>query len=178
MKLKIRYDNTYQTIEVSEADKDKLWISLSLEGEGLTSEEQEKKIQQAFEERFNRPEYNNWHKFDRHRGESRAKPGKDETDADIDTAEPLLDEVADDRIFRQDELARQEQDDYEEICQWVRTTLGKKQNWADAFIAVELDGMSVNDYAAKVGVSDASIISKYLARARKKLKENYAKRQK
>lgn len=89
MKLKIRYENAYQTIEVSEADKDKLWISLSLEGEGLTSEEQEKKIQQAFEERFNRPEYNNWHKFDRHRGESRAKPGKDETDADIDTAEPF-----------------------------------------------------------------------------------------
>lgn len=66
MKLKIRYDNTYQTIEVSEADKDKLWISLSLEGKGLTSEEQEKKIQQAFEELFNRPEYNNWHNSCRH----------------------------------------------------------------------------------------------------------------
>ena len=179
MKIKIRYDNSYQTVEVSEADKDKLQAILSLEGEGLAPEEREKKIQQAFEELFNRPEYNNWHKFNRHRGESRAKPSKDETDGDIvDTSEPLLDEVLDARIFWQDELTRQEQDNYEEICQWVRRTLGKKQNWADAFIAVKLDGMSVNDYAKKVGVSDASIISKYLARAKKKLEENYAERQK
>lgn len=178
MKLKIRYENTYQTIEVSESDKEQLWISLSLEGADLSSKEKEQMIQDEFEKRFNRPEYNSWHKFNRHRGESKANPGKDETDEDLDSSEPLPEEIFDDRIFRQDELARQEQDDYEEICQWVRKTFGNKQNWADAFIAVELDGMSVNDYAAKVGVSDASIISKYLARARKKLKENYAERQK
>ena len=177
MKLKVRFENTYQSIEISEADKDKLWISLSLDGDDISPEEKEKRIQKAFEEKFNRPEYNNWHKFDRHRGESKAKPGKDEAEEDIDASEPLLDEVMDDRIFRQDELARQEREDYEAICQWVRSTLGKKQNWADAFIAVELDGMSVNDYATKVGASDASIISKYLARARKKLAEKYAERQ-
>ena len=53
----------------------------------------------------------------------------------------------------------------------------KKPKWADAFIAVRMDGMSVNDYAASIGLSDASVVSKWLTRAAKKLKENWDKRQ-
>jgi len=35
------------------------------------------------------------------------------------------------------------------------------------------DGVSVNDHAADIGVSDASIVSKWLARAEKRLAEAY-----
>ena len=67
----------------------------------------------------------------------------------------------------------EDREDYEAACQWVREVLAKKPKWADAFIAVRMDGMTVNDYAASIGVSDASIVSKWLKRAEKKLRENY-----
>ena len=66
MELKIRYENGYQTINLNTEDTKKMWVSLSLEGEGLSQEEKESRIQEAFEEQFNRPEYNNWHKETRH----------------------------------------------------------------------------------------------------------------
>lgn len=147
--------------------------SLSLEGEGLTQAQREKMIQDEWNEKYNKPEYNNWHKFDRHRGYSKAQPGKDDSEDDVDTSEPLMSEVADDRIFRRDEIERDRRESYEAICQWVRKVLAKKPNWADAFIAVRMDGVSVNDHAANIGVSDASIVSKWLARAEKKLAEEY-----
>lgn len=113
MELKIRYDNAYQTLELDAKETEQLWVSLDLDGEGLTQEEREALIQRVWEERINRPEYNNWHKHNRHQGESMARPGKDETEDDVDAAEPLMDEVADDRIFRKDELSREEQESYE-----------------------------------------------------------------
>lgn len=66
MELKIRYENGYQTINLNTEDTKKMWVSLSLEGEGLSQEEKESRIQEAFEEQFNIPEYNNWHKETRH----------------------------------------------------------------------------------------------------------------
>ncbi len=177
MKLKIRYDDSFQTLELDTKETEQLWISLDLDsGEELSQAEREKRIQEAFDAKYNRPEYNNWHKHNRHRGESKAKPGKDETEDDVDTSEPLMDEVADDRIFRRDELAREERESYEAICAWIREVLAKKPNWAEAFIAVRMDEMSVNDYAAATG-QNAYNVSKYIARAEKILKEYYGKRQ-
>ena len=177
MKLKIRYDNAYQTLELDAEATEQLWITLSLEGDGLSQEEREKLIQDEWEERFNKPDYNSWHKFDRHRGFSKAQSENKDGEDDDDTSEPLMEEVADDRIFRRDEIERDKHDSYESICQWVREVLVKKPKWAEAFIAVRMDGVSVNDHAAAIGVSDASIVSKWLARAEKKLKENYPNRQ-
>lgn len=176
MELKIRYENGFQTIVLDTEETEGLWVSLDLEeDEELTQKEKEQRIQKAFDDKYNKPEYNCWHKFDRHRGYSKAKPGKDEEE--IDTSEPLMSEVMDDRIFRKDEIEREERQEYDAICKWVKKTLIKKPNWASAFIAVRMDGVSVNDYAASIGVSDASIVSKWLSRATKKLKENWDKRQ-
>lgn len=64
MKIKMRYDNTYQTLEV---DAEKMWVSLSLEaGSNISQEEKEQLIQDKVEEIYNKPEYNSWHKLDRH----------------------------------------------------------------------------------------------------------------
>lgn len=76
-----------------------------------------------------------------------------------------MSEVADDRIFRGDEIERSRREEREAVCQWVRKTLAKKPNWADAFIAVRIDGTSMNDYAAAIDLKDASIVSKWLARS-------------
>lgn len=172
MRLKIRYEQEFQTIELDAEATEELWVSLSLEGEGLTQEEKETLIQDTWEERFNRPDYNSWHKFDRHRGRSKAQPGKDDAEDEVDTNEPLMEEVADDRIFRKDELDRKERESYSAICDWVRKVLVKKPEWADAFIAVRMDGESIREYAARIG-ADENIITQKLKRAEKKLRENY-----
>lgn len=175
MKLKIRYENEYQTLNLDEASTDELWVTLSLEGEGISKADKEQMIQEAWEERFNKPDYNNWHKFDRHRGYSEAQTGKDDEGDDVD--EPLMREVADDRVFRRDEIEWEQRKEYDAVVKWVQKSLEKKPAWANAFIAVRLDGVSVNDYAASIGVKDASIVSKWLSRAEKKLKEKYPNRQ-
>lgn len=175
MRLKICYENEYQTITLDAEAIEELWVSLSLEGEGLTQEEKEKLIQNTWEERFNRSDYNNWHKFDRHRGRSKAQPGKDDAEDEIDTNEPLMEEVADDRIFRRDELDREERENYEAICDWVHKVLAKKPEWIDAFIAVRLDGESIREYAARIGADENNITQK-LKRAEKKLRENFKDR--
>lgn len=84
MKLKIRYDEAYQVLDLDEKATEQLWVSLDLDGgEALSQEEREKRIQEAFDAKYNRPEYNSWRKLNRHRGESKAKPGKDETEDDV-----------------------------------------------------------------------------------------------
>ena len=85
-------------------------------------------------------------------------------------------EVADDRIFRKDEIERAYQDDYEGVCKWIRTALGKKQDWADMFIAVRIDGMSIREYASSIGVSENNITQK-LKRATQKLRKEIENRQ-
>ena len=174
MKLKVRYDNAYQTLELDAEATEQLWITLSLEGEGLSQEEREKLIQDEWEERLNKPDYNSWHKFDRHRGFSKAQPGKDEDDEDTDTSEPLMKEVADDRIFRRDELARIESEEYEEVCQRIRAVLEKKPDWAEAFIAVCLEGEEETAYARRIGDTQSNVAHK-LARAKKKIAAKFWK---
>ena len=159
MKLKIRYENKYQTLEVN---SDEMWVSLSLESdENLTQAEKETIIQETFEERFNKPEYNNWHKFNRHRGNLKKQFRKDDEDADDSDG---LDTVGD---YLQDE-ERLRKDDYEDLCQQIREAL--KPEYADVIIAVCLDDMTPEEYAQRNGLKRDTVY-KRLQRAKKKLKE-------
>ena len=171
MRLSIRYENQFQSIELNEEETQEMWVSLSLEGENL---EKEKLIQKTFDEKFNKPEYNIWHRETRHLTTPKERFNDDGDE--YDTSEPLMKEVADDRIFRKDEIERAYQDDYEGVCKWIRTALGKKQNWADMFIAVRIDGMSIREYASFIGADENNITQK-LKRATKKLQEEYENRQ-
>ncbi|EEU7573029.1 hypothetical protein ACTO6E_002531 [Listeria innocua] len=171
MRLSIRYENQFQSIELNEEETQEMWVSLSLEGENL---EKEKLIQKTFDEKFNKPEYNIWHRETRHLTTPKERFNDDGDE--YDTSEPLMKEVADDRIFRKNEIERAYQDDYEGVCKWIRTALGKKQDWADMFIAVRIDGVSIREYASSIGVSENNITQK-LKRATKKLQEEYKYRQ-
>lgn len=138
-------------------------------------------LQEVFDH-MNNEEYNGWRKHHRHLGNTKAQGYEDDGTGDdgddgATWCEPLMTEVKDDRIFRKDEIERDRRDSYEAVCQWVKRVLTKKPKWSAAFIAVRLDGISVNEYAASIGVSDASVVSKWLARAEKKLRENYPNRQ-
>ena len=178
MKLKIRYDWRVQTIELDTEETEKLWVSLSLEGENLSQEEREKKIQDAFDLEFNEEEYKNWRRSNRHKGYTKALFGKDGCGDENgpDSFEPLMDEVLDDRIFRKHEIEQIEKETYENLCEWIRRVLIKKPEWADAFIAVYLDGETIRAYSARMGVDENNITQK-LKRAKKKLRENYQNRQ-
>ncbi|MBN2882385.1 MAG: sigma-70 family RNA polymerase sigma factor [Clostridia bacterium] len=75
-----------------------------------------------------------------------------------------------------DEDARSRDYECEAICDWIRNTLAKKPEWADAFIAVRINGMSIREYANTIGADENNITQK-LKRATKKLKQEYKNRQ-
>lgn len=172
MKLKIRYENVYQEVELNEKDTKGLFLNLGIEEDpDAGQEENEKLIQEAFEEKFNRPEYNNWHKETRHidptpkarrldgkKGYITAEPG--------DTSFDVMDNLAvtyDNYGF-----------DDEEVRNLVRETFPKKPDLADMVIEVYLNGMSIREYARLHGMSESSVSHK-LSRALKKLGKIFLK---
>lgn len=184
MKIKVLYEDNiknghkeYTTIEVPDDD---YTVILDMDYEQRLAEAEPDKrdqvkrcstLQEVFD-RMNKAEYNGWRKHHRHLGNTKAQSYEDDGTGDdgddgATWCEPLMTEVRDDRIFQRDEIERDESESYEAICQWVREVLGRKTRWADAFIAVRIDGVSVNDHAAAIGVKDASIVSKWLKRAEK-----------
>jgi hypothetical protein len=167
MKIKMRYEDAYQTLEVETKEIEK-WLNISI-SEEESQEDYEKRVQDEIEVQFNRPDYNNWHKFDRHRGYSKAKPN-DETDG-IDTSEPLIDEVRDSSVFYEQEINRNNKWEYEAVCQKVREIL--KPDAADMVIAIALDGYTVGEYAELIG-DDANNVSHRYRRAIKKLKKVFS----
>lgn len=159
MKLKIRYENKYQILEVNSDD---MWVSLSLEcDENLTQEEKEAMIQETFEEQFNRPEYNSWHKFNRHRGNLKRQFRKDDEEPDESDG---IDTVAD----NSQEEERNGQYEYEALCQQIHHVL--KSEYADVIIAVYIDDMTPEEYALKNGL-ERDAVYKRLQRAKKKMRE-------
>ena len=186
MKIKVLYEDNiknghknYTTIEIPDGDYS---VMLDIDYEQRLAEAKPEKkdevkrcetVQEMFD-LLNSKEYNNWRKFDRHWGFSKAKPN-DEGE-EVDTSEPLMKEVSDDRVFRRDEIIRDCQNEYQDVCQWIREVLGKKEDWADMFIAVRIDGMSIRDYASSIGADENNITQK-LKRATQKLQKEYINRQ-
>ena len=171
MKLKIRYENDFQTIELDAEATDEMWVSLSLDcNEVITQEEKERLIQKAWDEQYNKPEYNNWHKFDRHRGLSKARTD-DETD-EIEIFEPMLDEVKDSTIFYKETIDRENHWEHESLCEKLYELL--KPAAADMVIAIALDGYTVGEYAALIG-ENANNVSHRYRRAIKKKKKFFSK---
>ena len=179
MKLNIRYENMFQTLELDAAETEQLWVSLSLDEEeqSLSQEGRESRIQEAFDKAFNKPEYNVWHRetryidatpkrkrMDGRRGYIQAEPG--------DLTFKIMDYLA----LTSDAEMHAEKFTYEAICDDVREALSKKPDWADAFIAVRMDGESIREYAARTGESENNITQK-LKRAEKKLRDYFKKRQ-
>lgn len=175
MKIRFRYDNEFQTIEMNVEDAMGKWLSVDLE-EDLTEEEIEKRVQEAVDEQYNRPEYNILHRETRHidwkpkRKKLNGKAGYIQADPD-DKGFNIMDYL----LITSDEARCDEDLAYEEICSWVREILAKRPEWADMFICVRMDGESIKDYAERNGMS-ANSVSQKLKRAAKKLKEAYEKR--
>ncbi|KXI97539.1 MULTISPECIES: RNA polymerase sigma factor [Bacillaceae] len=161
MRFSVRYEEKIQTIELNDEETEQMWVSLSLVGEGLSKSNKERLIQDAFNDKYNKPDYNNWHKFDRHRGMPKKPFRKDDESED---ATDHMDYLPD----NSHEVARNKKEDYEYYCEIIRSILKPKHS--EPFIAVYLDGMTMTEYAEREGVSK-SAISHRLATAKKKLKK-------
>lgn len=164
MKIRIMYDNKPTYLEVPDEDFT-LMIDADYEDRLSCAEDKEtvtrRSPQEIMDERFNKPDYNNWHKFDRNRGMPKKPFRKDDQAVDeTDHMDYFSDSTH--------EETREKKEEYEYCCEIIRTILKPKHS--EPFIAVYLDGMTMTDYAKSVGVSK-SAISHRLATAKKNLKK-------
>lgn len=172
MKIKIRYENEYQTLEVENMELEK-WLNISI-SEEESQEDYEKRIQDVIEERFNRPDYNSWHKHDRHTSNAYMK-GEDGT-VEANTEEVIMAKAVDKSVFTKDidELVKRIDHEwqYEHYCNYLRSIL--KADAAEMVIAIVLNGMTVGEYAASIG-EDSNNVSHRYRRAIRKLKNFFSK---
>jgi len=176
MKIRIMYDNKSTYLEVPDEDCT-VMIDMDYEDRLSCAEDKEtvtrRSPQEIMDERFNKPEYNNWHKLDRHsaattppkklngkRGYSKATDDNEGKNIKENTIELYPD--------NSDEVTREKQEEYEYLCEIIRKTLKEKQ--AELLIAIFLDGVSVTEYAEREGVSK-SAISHRLDTAKKNFKK-------
>ena len=168
MKIKIRYENEYQTLEVENVELER-WLNISI-SENESQEDYEQRIQDVIEERFNRPDYNSWNNHDRHTGNDDRK-SKDGT-VEVNTEEAIMYRAADKSAFNSSIDGVHNQLEYEECCETLRSLL--KPVVADMVIAIALDGYTVGEYAAEIG-EDANTVSHRYRRAINKLKKVFSK---
>ena len=168
MKIKIRYENEYQTLEVENVELER-WLNISI-SEDESQEDYEKRIQEEIEVRYNRPDYNSWHKHDRHTGNAYMK-SKDGT-VEVNTEEAIMYRAADKSAFNSSIDGVHNQLEYEECCETLRSLL--KPAVADMVIAIALDGYTVGEYAASIG-ENANNVSHRYRRAINKLKKVFSK---
>lgn len=168
MKIKMRYEDAYQTLEVETKEIEK-WLNISI-SEVESEEDYEKRIQEEIGVRYNRPDYNSWHKHDRHTGNAYMK-SKDGT-VEVNTEEAIMYRAADKSAFNSSIDGVHNQLEYEECCETLRSLL--KPAVADMVIAIVLDGYTVGEYAASIG-EDANNVSHRYRRAIKKLKKVFSK---
>ena len=121
MKVVIRYETERVTFNLSDEEAKQMGCCVNIDLESIPEDERQSKLQEACDEQFNRPDYNNWHKDWRHQGDSKAQP--DDEGEELESSEPLMSEVADDRFFRKDEIERDRKESYDAVCQWIRKIL-------------------------------------------------------
>lgn len=168
MKIKMRYENKYQTLEVETEEMGK-WLNISIL-EDESQEEYEKRIQKEVDIKYNNPDYNSWHKHNRHSGDAkiRNKDGK----VEVNTEEAIKEKSVDESVYTECIEEMEEHFDYEYHCEFLRENL--KTKVADMVIAIAIDGMTVGEYAASIG-DDANNVSHRYRRAINKLKKVFSK---
>jgi len=180
MKIPIRYNEKLMYLDVPEGDFT-VMIEADYEDRLSTAEDKEavarRSPQEIMDEHFNKPEYNNWRKFDRHSASTTTpkrldgKRGRIKVSDDFeseDGKENTIDLYPD----TLDEEFWEKQAEYDYVCGIIRKTL--KPNQAELIIAIYLDGVPVTEYARREGVHK-SAISHRLETAKKNFKKVFPK---
>ena len=175
MKLKVRYENEFQIINLDEKATKDLWVSLSLDcDKDMTQEEMEKIIQDAWDEEFNKPEYNIYHRETRHLGN--AKFRNHDGVVEVNTEEAIMRQAKDQLVYtaNMDELEDRLENEYQSKSygDWLQSVLNPKQ--VDMVVAIVLEGKTVAEYAALIG-DNPNNVSHRFRRVLKKLKKVFPK---
>ncbi len=203
MKIRVKYYDNNESkapltmdVDVTEGEC-KIMIERDYQQRKRTAAEGEPVIRRSAQEiidgEFNRPLYNDWHREHRRRTEFPDYQSRDEQDGVL--ANPIEDApdtyscgiagsgcrrngkpVPDMNLVSRDELNRAKKNDDDAVCQTIYRVLAKKPEWADAVIAVFINGESIRGYAARIGANENNITQK-LKRAKKKLQNYFANRQ-
>lgn len=180
MNIRIRYETQFTTIDVPE-EEFSLMIRLDYEKQLAEAKDpatvRRRTPQEIFDERFNRPDYNNWHTFHRHWDadavpQAAAGAGRRiaaEPDDDGQRHHFTMDEFPDLASLERQEAAERD----EEVRAWIRKKL--KPDYAEMLITIHMEGMSVTEYAAITG-EKRNTVSHRLQRAEKKFQEIFGKR--
>ena len=171
MKLRIRYESTFQTLEV---DLEEMWGMLCLTGEDhMSNQDREKLVQSMVDEQFNRPEYNNLHRFNRHCSAEAAPKRLDGRAAHVyrESSEELS---GSDRIelFPDEDWERSFYAglDYEDLVKRLYAALPSRQ--ADLLLRVHVDGYRLSEIAAEEGISRSAVCQR-LRTAEKNIRKMY-----
>ena len=189
MKIKVLYEDNinnghknFTTIEIPDGDYS---VMLDIDYEHRLAEAKPEKrdevkrcdtVQEMFD-LMNKKEYNDWRRETRwvdptpKMKKFNGKRGYIQAEKDDESFE-----IMDYLCTTSDDQARNKDYAYEEICDWIRSTLSKKPEWADAFITVRINGLSIREYASSIGADENNITQK-VKRATKKLQQEYKNRQ-
>ncbi len=146
MKIRIQYENQSTTIDVPEEDFT-VMIQLDYEKQlaeaGDPASAQRRSPQEIMNERFNKPDYNNWHTHNRH-WDADAIPSSIFGGKQHLAAEPEddggrhhfdMDEFPDLKAMEKQHNSVRDQ----ELRAWIRKML--KADYAEMLIAIDMDGM-------------------------------------
>ena len=180
MKITVYYDNHRTTIDVPEEDFT-LMIQTDYERRRAAASDPDsvkpRTAQEIIKEQFNRPDYNNWHRQARHTDDDPRPPRLDHKKGFLGrydfNGEEIHHYTVEDFPDTALSHALEKRDSYMEQCALLRETL--KPDYAEMIIAIHLDGLSLNEYAARIG-DNPNNISHRLKRAEKKLREIWEKR--
>ena len=174
MKIRIRYDNHVTTLDVPEED---FTIMIQADcAERRAAAEDPASVgprtpQEIMDEEFNRPDYNNWHRHWRHVDDAAVPQRLDHLRGYLPVRDYAGDEMHHYTIEDFPETSRlpeaEKRESYRETCATLRRVL--KPSYAETLIAIHLDGLSLIEYAARIGDSPNNV-SHRLKRAEKKLK--------
>lgn len=189
MKIRVLYEDSiknghknYTTIEIPDGDYN---VMLDIDYDQRIEEAKPEKksevkrcatVQEMFD-LMNKREYNGWRRetrrtdFDPKMKKTNGKKGYIQGQPD-DKSFNIMDYIC----TASDEEQRSRNYEYEDICEWICKILFKKPEWANAFIAVRIDGIPIREYATFIGEDENNITQK-LKRASKKLQQEYKNRQ-
>ena len=163
MKLKMQYGFETQEVEV---DVNDMWVSLSIDESDVDpSMPKEEIVQKEFDEKFNKPEYNNERKAKRYISVVKKDQRKIENHGQIFEIADFLE----DNSFEEEINANLE---YEEITNIITSSV--KEEYADVIISVYLDDKTPEKYAFDNNVS-IDAVRKRIQRAKKKLRKIFEK---
>ena len=158
MQIKIRYDNSYQTVEVSEEECESM-IQTDYENRCASAADpatvQRRTMQEIMDERFNKPEYNSYHKY------HRRTLSLDEFDYE---GEIFLDETMEpSRVIEPEEFVTAVSDIVKQM----------PDDWQIMLKGVFFEDKSISDVARELGVHRSTVcrrFEKILPILQKKLK--------